>query len=147
MGYTLKSLREVYLGTASLALLHDQGEWRFCLYLRVALCLLVITHKPSECRGNLVNHLKKGKQTSCCLVLLASSRGAGERVADEHRETMFKKAYLLYHRTVFSNFHSLSTRLINYYHMTYAWEVTPLTFTVEIGPLELHVLREDRHTG
>lgn len=63
-----------------------KGVDGFCLDVPVALCLLVITHKPRGCLGNLVNHLRKEKQTSLCLVLLVFLRSVLEE--GEQSETM-----------------------------------------------------------
>lgn len=35
------------------------GVYSSCLYVLASLCLSVVTHKPRECLGNSVNHLKK----------------------------------------------------------------------------------------
>lgn len=55
------------------------GVYRFCLCVPVALRLLVITHKPRKCLSNLVNHLRKEKQTSYGLVLLVCLKGVLEK--------------------------------------------------------------------
>lgn len=127
----LKGHSEECLETTRLVILHDPEEWslRFLFRCSSALCLLVITHKPRGCLGNLVNHLRKEKQTSYAWFLLVFLRSVLEEGEQSETVLLFKQclerctfyvvALFFFLNEIGLYFLSFSTKLIQCHYVVF----------------------------